>query len=864
MERSDDDVYLFALRLDDNLLSNTFPAFPLQDGFLIPLGELCRLLDFAILAEPAKGVASGFFIEEKRRFALNVQAGTVTVDGKTRPVDRSQIELHADDIYVAASQISQWLPLDLNVSKRTSTLTVVPREPLPMQLSSKRQRMEARLGQGGAAAQSYPRLADPYRAWELPMVDETLSSTVQTGGQGVHPFDALSTTFASADLAWLSSSLYVNADAHAGLTDFWMTMGRRDPEGGLLGPLRATEFSFGEVLDPGLDLVSSANTGPGLAVSNHPLQQANAFDRHSFQGDLPPGWQVELYRNQALLAFQASRADGRYEFLNVPLYFGWNEFRMVFYGPQGQRREEIVRFDVSESQTPEGTFQYRVIGDNPHTVGRHERFEGDYGLSKQLAASMAVAEVAQNGVDHRYTQAGLQGFWRHLSAGVTGVEDSLGGSAVETALRTRLGSLSLTGKRVDLQGGYTSEMFQSVIGKVKNRTSVDASMLLPSMEHCWLTCDLSATQDQLVASGREDTLSSRLTTSYHGYFLSNQLSRTVGQGAAAIYTQPATGEFLLSKFFPSVSLRAQSDYQASDGRRFTAFSVQADTPVFDPYQLRAEISHAILNHDTSFQVGGDKTHGTYSLGFDLGYSTQTRFSADITVRLGLGRDPRTGRVYTQAQSMANFGAVSTSAFLDANNNGLKDPGEKPIEGVAFKANGTPQEGRTDVQGVTFIKNLPTELPANITVTSSSLEDPLMVPKLAGVKVIPRPGHVTRLDVPIIVLGEVMGTTYLRRGAKPQELAGLVLELADARGEAVKTMRSAYDGFFDFTGVPPGDYTLRVGAGEARHLGILLPAPRPFTITPQGTLLDGLDLVVEPVPAPETVAAMPSLKEKVLP
>ena len=202
MERSDDDVYLFALRLDDNLLSNTFPAFPLQDGFLIPLGELCRLLDFAILAEPAKGVASGFFIEEKRRFALNVQAGTVTVDGKTRPVDRSQIELHADDIYVAASQISQWLPLDLNVSKRTSTLTVVPREPLPMQARWQREREEGRMAPGEAPSKNYPRLPDPYLPYELPMVDETLLAMVQPANAGGHRLTAQSTTFATAEARW--------------------------------------------------------------------------------------------------------------------------------------------------------------------------------------------------------------------------------------------------------------------------------------------------------------------------------------------------------------------------------------------------------------------------------------------------------------------------------------------------------------------------------------------------------------------------------------------------------------------------------------------------------------------------------------
>ena len=57
VNRPEEEVFLFALQLDQATLSGTFPGFPVKDGFLVPLGELCRLLDLAILTDPARGRA---------------------------------------------------------------------------------------------------------------------------------------------------------------------------------------------------------------------------------------------------------------------------------------------------------------------------------------------------------------------------------------------------------------------------------------------------------------------------------------------------------------------------------------------------------------------------------------------------------------------------------------------------------------------------------------------------------------------------------------------------------------------------------------------------------------------------------------
>jgi hypothetical protein len=847
--RLEEEVFLFALRLDQAALSPAFPGFPVKDGFILPLGELCRLLDLAVQVDPNRGFAEGFLIEEKRRFRLDVLGGAVEIQGVRSPVDRSLIELHADDIYVDSRLLAAWLPISLEVVKRIATITVTPKEPLPLQLRWKRERDSGR-ARPEAGARTFPRIQDPYRAFEIPFVDETLRITARSRTEQERKVHAQSTTFATGDLLGLSSNLYAILDSQGGLSEFRMAMGRRDPNAGLLGPLRATEFAFGEVLNPGLNLLSQPYAGTGALLTNFPLQRENAFDRHNFQGSLAPGWQVELYRNQALLAFQPSRPDGRYEFLNVPLYYGWNDFRLVFYGPQGQRREEVVRFDVSENQTPEGAFQYRVVGDDPRNTGPRGQLEGRYGISKQVAANLTVARVQFDGRFHTYTGAGLQGFWKPLSASFTAASDALGGTVEELGLRTRIGTLSLSAKRAQLQGGFSSEVFRPVYGLVRSRSSVEASALLPSLERSLFTLDFGGAQDQLADGGRVERLYNRVSTSFRGYFFSNEVNRTEGRGGAMPFLATTTGDLLASKFFRTFSLRGQANYQAKAGAKLNAFSLGAETPLLQPFLLRAGLTRTLASGETLFQVGANKTQGAFSLGLDLSYSTRNRFMADLTLRVGLGREPRYGRIHAQAQGLANQGAVSARAFLDSNGNGKRDPEEKDAEGIGFLLNGASHPRATDAHGVAFLSNLSGDLDANISVASSSLEDPLMRPGFAGIRLTPRPGHVALVDFPLVLFGEVTGTVFLKKEGGSGELPGLGLELLAADGKVIQKVRTAYDGFYSLPGIPPGVYRLRVPEAEARRFGVAPPPPREIRIAPDGTVLDGLDFLLLPAPGPQ--------------
>ena len=225
---------------------------------------------------------------------------------------------------------------------RSATLQVLPRMKLPLQERWQREMDAQRIRPGSGPQKPLPAHEDPYRILEVPMLDETLSSQWSNGPGAAHKPTLVSSTLLAGDFLGLSGSVFGTVSSQGHNSPFRGTLGRRMPDARDQGSLRPTEFQFGEVLDPGINLVSGGSIGTGAFVTNVPLQLADAFDHHSFQGNLPPGWQVEIYRNQALLAFQADRPDGRYEFLNLPLSFGLNDFRLVFYGPQGNAGRRTI------------------------------------------------------------------------------------------------------------------------------------------------------------------------------------------------------------------------------------------------------------------------------------------------------------------------------------------------------------------------------------------------------------------------------------------------------------------------------------------------------------------------------------------
>ena len=63
-------------------------------------------------------------------------------------------------------------------------------------------------------------------------------------------------------------------------------------------------------------------------------------------------------------------------------------------------------------------------------------------------------------------------------------------------------------------------------------------------------------------------------------------------------------------------------------------------------------------------------------------------------------------------------------------------------------------------------------------------------------------------------------------------------------EAVREITTAYDGFFLFDFVAPGDYSLRVSPQQLKTLNLAVDQSHAITIKGDGTIVGGQDFVLQ--------------------
>ncbi|MFN7970845.1 MAG: carboxypeptidase-like regulatory domain-containing protein [Acidobacteriota bacterium] len=835
-----DDQILLAVRLRHQLIPDVIPAMARGQDVLLPLGELCRVLELAIDVDPAAGMAHGFVIVERRNFDLDVARATAAAGGKPAAFAPSRVQVQDDDIYVARDLLEEWLPLHLEVDVHAAMVAIAPTELLPVERRRAREQRGADVRNASLGGQpSYPKVAAPRTFWSWPATDLSvgLTTTPRSDGQGGlrEEFSALM----AGDLLYMDSTLFLSGTGGDPLAQVRASLSRTDPEGNLLGFMRARQVVLGETLFPGLDLVAPAASGPGITLSNRPVGRPTQFDRHTFSGPLPPGWDVELYRDGELLGYQQSRGDGAYEFADVPVLFGLNLFDLVFYGPRGERREERVALNVADAQTPKGKLYYHVGAIDPRDARPRAMADVDFGLTSHVALSGALSSVDREDGTHDYAQAALTSSWSRIASSFDVAADGRGGSAAQALVQTRLGDVFFTASHAILRD-FVSDQFVPLYGTIASRSRLYVHGAAPMPWIRLLPVSLEVQRDALTDGTFVDSVTARIAASRRGFAASNEIQ--VQRASRDASLDQTTGLFMLSRYGQRLSVRAEVEYELAPRGDLRSVALLASPRWSDDYVLDLGVRRLAQSDENHLLASITKLQGSFGLGASLDYSPEAGLSASLTFSVGLAREPRSGSWDTDARPIASMGAVSLRAFLDGNGNGILDQGEQLLEGVGFTCNGVPQATRTDSKGCVVLYQLPSFTSVGVAVMTSTLEDPMWIPEGEGLAVVPRPGSVIPIDVPIVPTGEITGTVFVEQLGKSRQAAGVALALVDAHGRTVREGRSAYDGFYDLAHVPPGTYTIKVDDSHAARLGAL-PVARDIQIRPPDADLDGIDLVL---------------------
>ena len=854
---SEDDELILQIETPQGEMSDTVVAYGLRQGVYLPLGALTRFFDLAISVSDDGHYASGWFLDEKRTITLNLRDGTLMVAGRAVPLGRGDAVAYEGELYLRAERFSDLFPLDLKVDLRAQTIAVKTREPFPfeerMAREASRERLGSRAGQSGGRdpGQRFAREPTPWRALSTPLGEVELRALTDDDlGTRVEGDLRL-----AGDLAFMTARAYASVSSRDGLTAARFELGRRDPDADLLGPLKATEFQLGDVSTGALPIGLRGISGRGAFVTNAPLEQASIFDSVDLRGDLADGYEVELYRNNTLIGSTRTPVNGQYAFLQVPVDFGLNVFRLVFYGPQGQRREVVRRISVGDGRLSPGQFVYSVGAaqkDVNLLAVRGPQFSPAadygawrataqlaYGLSRDLTATLGAGFWETAGRQHWLATTGLRS-----AIGATalrldlGVQDR-GGHTIELGMGGKLLGMAYTLNHAEYGGGASDEVRAFTADPLRRASELNLNTTLhfgsgPAARAMPLTSQVRRIE---FADGRHQTDAALRASLPLGSVL---VSNTFDYSALSAPGSPASHR-LLGTFDLATLTGSRTRYRASLGyglaphAELQSATLEADRRFGESTMVRAAVTHTLTDHQTTLGLSAVRRIGPVNLAFDGSYGFPTRnFSLALRVGFSFGRNPLDGRMFMARPGLTSGGVVALRAFADANSNGRLDPGEAPVPDVTFLS-GT-EESHSDKAGRALIGNLGDGNRASIRVDADSMPDIAIAPARPGIEIVPRPGRIHVSDFAIVTLSDIEGTAYFRAESGTRAVSRLQLRLLRADGTIAARTRSESDGFFLFERLPAGEYRLELDPQQAATLKIRLEAPVVLTLGGKASVL----------------------------
>ncbi len=849
------------LRFDRYILNDALLGYLYRDRLLLPLGEVVRSLDFAINVDVDAKRAEGWFLSENRRFFLDVGRNELVINGRAKSFDPNQVVLDPEDIFIDSTLLEKWFPVNFEFSLSSLLVKVTSEETLPFQSRLLREEAQSTIGRG-SKAEKYPRQELPYVFLDWPSIDSSYNFDYSNADEG--NLGANSSTLISGDFLFMNTEVFTTGNKDDVISSLRMKMGREDSDAKLLGPLKVTEFSMGDISSPQLPLVARGATGVGLQLSNFPLRQESEFDRINLRGELQAGWEVELYRNEILLNVQSEPdANGRYEFLDVPLLFGSNVLRLVFYGPQGQRREKIQRLNVGGDQASPGKQYFRFsttyqneklfeVSDQETDIFVEKgdgkaRYTLEYqrGLNRWLSMDAIFASLPLPDGRRYFSTLGLKTGLFGASTRVNLTKNDVGGTAFESSVLMGLGPLSMFFEHTqffDFLSERETNTGDSVVSRSETRldSSIPAWLFVPRIP--W---SISGSMEVQESGLKQIELSNRLSVLYSGVSASNTTDWSLTRGGDAEPSTSGSGSAQLSGRISNVSLRGTLSYEILPNTIFNSASLSSDFKISQDFSANLGLNKQLTDDGlTSYSAGINRRFTAFSIGLNASYDNTGAFSAGTSITYSLGREPRKGSWGHSSDRMASSGMVSVRVFLDTNANQVFDEGDEPLKGVKVAPGGDDQ--KTDEDGILLLRGLSSSQPTNIVLDTDSLEDPYWVPSRKGYEVIGRPGRPIMLEFPVTPTGEIDGTVYLLTGDSEKPVGNVQIQLVNDKQEVIQEVKSEYDGFYLIQLVPQGRYSLIISPDQIKRLGLKTPDPKEVIIAGEETLQSGVDLLLEQV------------------
>lgn len=839
-----------------------------RDGAMwVSLRDFVSALNYAIDVDAQGQSASGWYLREDRVFDLSVSGNEVQTHMGTFGVEKFTF-IEGADIFVRLDSLNLWMDMDSKIDISLQELHV--QTDLIHPLLAKIGRKNFKLRSYKVPDPSLPSVDEGYELASAPVVDVSTVSNYRkrSDAKGVDAHSANIRTVHDFAKGTLTSNLQLNDRDKLNFARVNYKQESVSPD--LLGPLKARRFEVGDVSAVNLPVSGGSGQNVGVRVTNTSPVRNFSTPTTSISGAGISGWDVELYRDDVLLSVQEVGEDGYYEFTNIDLYLEDNDFRLVFYGPQGEVREEDVYVPVDRNLLSRNDGVYDVSlalkGRNSYRKNRADDIDND---------TLSLSALYEKPLSDRVT--GVIGLRSEENEGERDSVVNLGVSA----------NVAQTLLNADLAADDEGEVAANLVARKnfgKHETRVDFNYSMAGFD----TFDNSSNSfSNVSSSGGVDFYS--VGAQANGFLYQGQKTR-LGYSLSSDYSWDSNGDDRLlstagfSAGIPymnvngllryssgsslsedvidasaSVSgralgnrLRLSANYDVKPEGELNSVTASLNRRVNKDVDVDFSVVQRPQNSLTEYQARLDWQAGFIRISPSIRYNSESDFFAGLNTRFGFLKDPSDGKVRFYDENLTSRGLVSAYVFLDHDGDGKFGDGDEPLPDVMVRA---PQSGhrvRTDENGVALFHRLQLLKLTDIYVDGETLQDPTWISGFEGVSVYPREGYVAQVDFPVHVSGEIDGTLYANvvgsdiDGVKPQPVVfrNVRLNLYNDNGEVEVSTKTDGTGFYYFSQVPPGRYFLMIDEESARSSKIIRPEPQKIEIGYDGTVIYANDIYVD--------------------
>ena len=567
--------------------------------------------------------------------------------------------------------------------------------------------------------------------------------------------------------------------------------------------LNLKQFKIGDINGISNTYFAASSYGRGVTASSFKDLVMSADKTIDIVGPLREGWEVELYWNGQLVGYRQNSIAGEYNFPNIPVSYGLNTFKLVFYGPYGEKYEEEKRYYSGTSPVKKGELGYNVAAYQPwrYLVESNEpnKYEGKdipvldtafyYGLSDDVTLMTGVTQTPD-----AETKTETQKF------GMAGVQYALSGSSLQYNLEHNMDT-SKTGHHFELQGdvyyGTIYAMYDQYNGLHSPLSYYGNEYLKTKTELRYSGSFLSVPYFVSYRTGKKEEgdkpyenitgrVSKNITNHWYASLEDNYDSIShENEIRPSVYT-----------YWNNYSLDTDLTYRSNPDPEFTDFSSKLtwrqDRYTYYTAQYRRDIKERM----DYYSVSGSRIFDFGGLSLSLAVDKRGNFSTYLTYNISFSKEPDKWRMLTSANSkLSNSGSIYATFHDDDGN---------PLEGVGVTANNMVKEQYTNEAGAVFITDLMANEKTILTIDMETLEDVSLKPESETKKLVLRPGTLKELDIEFKHYGMLEGQIANPYGKR---LYGYKVAVVDDKGEELAATFSDLEGYFIVPDVPYGTVNL---------------------------------------------------------